>query len=64
VAPIGRFGTPKEVAEVVAFLASPASRSITGAVIDVDDGTPCATTVINLMWAATRRHIPDQETSQ
>src|SRR5690606_31959642 len=36
--PSGRFGTAEEVADVVAFLASPRSRWITGASINVDGG--------------------------
>ncbi|HZO28471.1 MAG TPA: SDR family oxidoreductase [Chloroflexota bacterium] len=40
--PLGRMGTPEEVAEVAAFLASPASRYITGATIDVDGGLGAA----------------------
>jgi 3-oxoacyl-[acyl-carrier protein] reductase len=34
--PYGRFGTPEEVADVVAFVASPRARLITGATISVD----------------------------
>lgn len=36
--PAGRFGTPEEVADVVAFVASPRARWITGACISVDGG--------------------------
>ncbi len=36
--PGGRFGTPDEVADVVAFVASPRARWITGATLSVDGG--------------------------
>jgi NAD(P)-dependent dehydrogenase (short-subunit alcohol dehydrogenase family) len=40
--PLGRFGTAEEIAEVAAFLASPAARYVTGTTIDVDGGTSAA----------------------
>lgn len=36
--PIGRLGSPKEVAEAVAFLAAPTSGFITGANLDINGG--------------------------
>lgn len=36
--PLGRIGTPREIAEVVAFLASPAASFVTGSMIIADGG--------------------------
>ncbi|MEV0432994.1 SDR family oxidoreductase [Nocardia sp. NPDC050413] len=36
---LGRFGTPDDIADLVAFLAGPSARTITGAVVTVDGGT-------------------------
>jgi 3-oxoacyl-[acyl-carrier protein] reductase len=36
--PLGRFGTPEDVAEAVSFLVSPAARYITGHTLSVDGG--------------------------
>ncbi len=36
--PLGRFGTPEDVANVVAFLSSDDSNYVTGQVIDIDGG--------------------------
>jgi 3-oxoacyl-[acyl-carrier protein] reductase len=36
--PLGSFGNPEDIAEAVAFLASPAARYITGQVLSVDGG--------------------------
>jgi NAD(P)-dependent dehydrogenase (short-subunit alcohol dehydrogenase family) len=42
--PLGRFGTPEEVAAVVAFLMSPAASYITGAILPVGGGYPALPT--------------------
>ncbi len=36
--PLGKFGEPEDVADAVVFLASEASRMITGHILLVDDG--------------------------
>ena len=36
--PVGRYGTPQEVAAVIAFLCSPAASYVNGAAITVDGG--------------------------
>jgi NAD(P)-dependent dehydrogenase (short-subunit alcohol dehydrogenase family) len=36
--PAGRWGTPQDIANMVAFLASPAGEWITGAILVVDGG--------------------------
>jgi NAD(P)-dependent dehydrogenase (short-subunit alcohol dehydrogenase family) len=45
--PLSRLGTAAEVAEVVAFLASPGARYITGTTIEVDGGMSSAANVID-----------------
>jgi 3-oxoacyl-[acyl-carrier protein] reductase len=36
--PLGRFGTPEDIAQSILFLSSPASNWITGTVLDVNGG--------------------------
>ena len=42
--PLGRIGTPEEVASAVAFLASDAARYVTGQILYVDGGLTCQLT--------------------
>jgi len=37
--PFGRMGEPREVADVVAFLASPRSSYVSGTIVTVDGGS-------------------------
>jgi NAD(P)-dependent dehydrogenase (short-subunit alcohol dehydrogenase family) len=37
--PMGRYGTPEEIAEVLAFLVSDAASFMTGALVPVDGGS-------------------------
>jgi 3-oxoacyl-[acyl-carrier protein] reductase len=41
--PLGRLGSPTEVAEVILFLATPASSFVTGAIVTVDGGRTAVT---------------------
>ena len=39
--PLGRYGKPRDIARVIAFLCSPAASYICGAVVPVDGGYLC-----------------------
>ena len=56
--PIGRYGQPEEVAELIAFLVSPENSLMVGQVIFIDSGSE-ATTRGELGWIS----IPQPETA-
>jgi len=47
--PLGRVGTPEEVAAVVSFLCSPAASFVSGAIIPVDGGLSCQLAIPSLL---------------
>jgi NAD(P)-dependent dehydrogenase (short-subunit alcohol dehydrogenase family) len=61
--PLGRFGTPEEIADAVGFLCSPRAAYITGQVLAVDGGQWLGTGVMDLLGtgaasAKSRRRPP------
>ncbi len=59
--PLGRFGDPDDFAEVIAFLASDASRFVTGHTIPVDGGTLAASGWYGRITRRGWTNMPDGE---